>query len=426
MSHSMEESHLVLLRLKPIKDALQRDTWNARKDKILATTNRVISESIADEDAYTIHGEETCMIALAKTTLARAEAIASDISDRIVRGLFGDFGATTFPLEPTILAIRDLLKDVNSGDSHNLLQDILNNHGDGFPTETEGYGHRIEIRNDSQKASRRRKLHEMYEPEGPAKVTHEYRSVWQVDDQIVNCFRYVPCLQKTATERVIGYEGLGDNYSKNDLIELDFESTENAMIDLKRAVDVGHDIKLSLPIHFETIGSSHSRSEIKKVLSILPPSFRQRISFTMNGIPDGIPEGRLREVVINLKPFSRSISVMLNSIPTNAASFRNMLAKIRTVGVDTICVRLPRDASQKDLTDLNAIVPQISSVGLRTGAFGLTSGDEVIQLVASGCPILGGYVFGGPFEDLPPPYSMPLRRFRQAGSRSVLPNVFFA
>jgi hypothetical protein len=420
MSDATLESHLVLMRLRPIKDALRPSEWDQRKKKVLATAHRVIGETLSSDDAYTIHGDETCMIAFAKTTVAQAEATATEISDKIVRSLFGEIGATTFPLQPRVLAIRDLLHNVNAEDPDGLLHSLLTGHRAGVPTEahTEQLD---EPRKDAEKASRRRKLFELFEPERPAEVTHEYRSVWRVDDQMVNCFRYVPCLQKSPMERLVGYAVLGPTYSEPELVDLDIQSAENAIIDLKRAVDAGHDVKLSLPIHFETVGSNHGRSELMKILPVLPASFRQRISVTMDGIPEGIPEPRLHEVVGVLKPFSESRSVILDAFPNNARVLRGMLAKVRSVGMDTIYVRLPPDASHVDLKAVCAIIPQITSTGLKTGVFSLNNSDEVVELVLAGCSILGGPIFGGPFEELPEPYSAPLSRFENPGNKVRLP-----
>jgi len=423
MSDAGSESHLVLLRLRPIKDGLWPHDWDARKEKVLATAHRIIGESLKSEDAYTIHGDETCMIAFAKTTAAQAEVIASEISDRIVRSLFGEIGATTFPLQPRILAIRDLLHNVNSENPDRLLQDILTGHRTGVPNQAQN-NELDALRRGAEKASRRRKLFELFEPDRPAEIAHDYRSVWRLEDQRVDRYRYVPTLQKSPMENLVGYAVLGPTYSEAALVDLDIESTENALIDLKQAINAGRDVKVSLPIHFETVGSNHGRSELGKILPILPGSFRQRISFTMDGIPEGIPEGRLQEVVAVLKPFSESRSVILDPFPTNPRTFKSMLAKVRSVGMDTMCVRLPRDASFGDLQAACSIVQQINTMGIRAGVFGLTSGDEVMELATAGCAFLGGRIFGGPFKELPRPYSMPISSVEEPKRNSPLSNFF--
>jgi len=421
MSDSRFESHLALLRLRPIRDALRPNEWAMRKEKILATAHRMISEALNCDDAYTIHGEETCMIAFAKISAAQAEATATEISDKIIRSLFGEIGATTFPLQPRVLAIRDLLPNADSDDPDDLLHGIMMAPGAGIlidPTKNQ----LDEMRKDAQKQARRRKLLELFEPERPAEIMHEYRPIWRVDDQSVDCFRYFACLQKSPMECLAGYAVLGPTYSESDLIDLDIQSVENAIIDLKQAVDSRHDVKLSLSIHFETVGSNLGRSELIKILSILPASFRQRISFTIEGIPEGIPEGRLQDVVSVLKPFSESRSVILDPIPTNARVLKAMIAKVRSVGMDTICIRLPLDATHSDLKTICSVVPQITSMGLKTGIFRVTSGDEVAELATAGCSILAGSIFGGPFRELPKPYSIGLSSFEHSIGESNLPN----
>lgn len=425
MPGSDSESYLVLIRLRPIKEALQNDTWIRRKEKILATTDRVIREALSSDDAFTIHGEETCMVALAKTTKEQAEATAYEISDRIVRGLFGDFGATTFPLEPTIMAIRDLLNQVGGGDSGALLQDIINNHGGTLPAPDDAE-HLEAMRKEAQKASRRRKLQELFEPEGPAEITYEYRPVWRADDQTVDRFRYVPVLQRSAAERLFAYDVLGPSYTEADIVDLDVSSVENAVIDIKQAVDAGHDVKLSLRVHFATAGSSLGRTELTKSLAVVPQSFRQRITFTLEDIPEGIPEARLHGIVDLLKPYSASRSVIFNAFPTNVQVFKNLLNRVRATGIDTIGIRVPRNATSRDTKALCSIVPQVSNLGLKVMGYGVTSGEDVVQLVSAGFVGLAGPVFGGPFAELPAPYSLPVNRLCDLQGKRMGSSFFYA
>jgi hypothetical protein len=44
-----------------------------------------------------------------------------------------------------------------------------------------------------------------------------------------------------------------------------------------------------------------------------------------------------------------------------------------------------------------------------------------VELVLAGCSILGGPIFGGPFEELPEPYSAPLSRFENPENKVRLP-----
>ena len=91
---------------------------------------------------------------------------------------------------------------------------------------------------------------------------------------------------------------------------------------------------------------------------------------------------------------------------------------------DWLCVCLPRDASFSDLRAVCSIVQQIKSLGLKAGVFGLTSGDEVMELATAGCAFLGGRIFGGPFKELPKPYAMPISSVEEPKRNSRLSNFF--
>ena len=419
------DSYLVLIRLTPIKNALQKDMWLSRKDKILMTTDRVIRDALSTDDAFTIHGDETCMIALAKKTREQATKTAHQISEQIIRGPFGDFGAAAFPLEPTVMAIPDLLTRVNQDDAGDLLQDIINNHGPTLPIPKDPKRDEAVWRK-AQKAYRRRKLNELFKPERPAEISYEYQPVWWADDQAVERFRCVPVIKRSEVERLCAYDVLPANYTEAEIVDLDVASIENAVIDMKKAVDAGYDVSLSLPLHFETVGSSLGRTEIANSLSIVPPSFRQRIAFTLMGVPEGIPEARLGGIVNLLKPYSESRSIILDALPTNTPSVKVLLARVRATGMDTVGIVVPKDVATEDVRALCAIVPHISGHGLKLIGYGLTDSECVAQLLSAGFAGFAGRVFGGPFAQLPAPYILPANRLCDSHEKRTGTTNFYA
>jgi hypothetical protein len=144
------------------------------------------------------------------------------------------------------------------------------------------------------------------------------------------------------------------------------------------------------------------------------------------GIPEGIPEARLHGIINMLKPYSESRSIVLNAFPSNSQVLRSFLTRARGTGIDTVGIRISKDATSQDIKALCAMVPQVSSLGLKLMGYGLTNGDDVAQMVAAGFVGFAGPVFGGPFVKLPAPYSLPVSRLIDPQQRRLKTSFLYA
>ena len=175
-------------------------------------------------------------------------------------------------------------------------------------------------------------------------------------------------------------------------------------------IDAGHETRLRMPLHFNTVGSNQGRAELMEIFPNLPAFVRERLSIALFGIPSGVPQGRLHQVYSTLKPMARDVSAVLAPTGESGPALWNVAARIRSVGIPQICIAMPEtqddDILEKAKSICSRAISKVSAVGLRNG-------NQAHRLSVTGCTEFGGPLFGGPFPTLPAPYAVHSKVFEQ-------------
>ena len=422
------ESFLVFLRLSPIKAALGEKQWPLKKKTVREIATREVGGLLTQQDAYCFHGDELCIIALAATTEAGAQLMAATISAKIVMSLFGESAPRDTVLGAHILATEEVLDLSNFGmplKSGDLFFDAENGK-DGADGDTDTSAPSLQPshqmtdpseRDAEQRAAmrfaRRKELLEMFGDATPTDIFFEYRPIWDAKNRMVNTFRCVPCFESELHGKISGYRTIETIGAGTDILELDIDSLETGLIELKHALDNRSRVGLRLGIHFETLASNRGRSELMKILPALPNLIRERIEFVLFGAPQGIPETRLQDILGFLMPYARNAMLALDPRLFNGHSLINLLAKICSMGLGSICVIVPPVCDEKTFEIIGHAVARIDSFGIKTHATGVTSGEQVARLATLGAVSFDGPIFGGPFRNLPPPYQVDAGQLEQ-------------
>ncbi len=385
------ESFLVFLRLSPIKVALGEKQWLQKKKTVREIAIREVGSLMTRQDAYCFHGDELCIIALAATTESGAQLLAATIGAKIFASLFGQSPPRDTVIEAHILATEEVLDLSNFGlqtltdfglpmeDGHmsdegdeekisvlTSLQHLSNQQGNTVKREGD--------QRESMRQARRKELLDMFGEVAPTDVFFEYRPVWDVKSRMVDGFRCVPCFESELHGKISGYQTIETMGSKTDTVELDIDSLETALIDLKHALDSRNRISLRLGVHFETIASNRGRSELMKVLPALPNLIRERIEFVLFGAPQGIPEIRLHEIIGFLMPYARGTMLALDPRMFSVHKLTNLLAKMCAMGLGSMCVIVPHECDEKTFETIGHAVARIDSFGIKTHAMGVEFG----------------------------------------------------
>ncbi len=234
--------------------------WLQKKKTVREIAIREVGSLLTRQDAYCFHGDELCIIALAATSEAGAHMIATTISSKIVASLFGENAPRDIALNAHILATEEVF-DLSGFGTPMSRDDLVGNivgedtdisaSSQGFPGQ---HGDAIKGESEQRAAKRRARRKELLELFGnatPTDVFFEYRPIWDVKNRTVNTFRCVPCFESELHGKISGYRTIETIGPSTDVLELDIDCLETALIDLKRALDNRNRVSLRLGVHFE-------------------------------------------------------------------------------------------------------------------------------------------------------------------------------
>jgi hypothetical protein len=393
-------SYVALLDLAPIRDAVDPRFWPRQRQKIAGVAQQAARLLIADNDTFAIHQDEVCIITFGQSTRAIATFNAAAIGHKIVQNLLGMDGVGRIAVEPVVFALTDLLQGeiadgaMEADDRSEPANDV------SAPVETPG--------ND-----RRKQLLKLYRDSSSAEIFIRYHPVWSAATGTVQLFLLVPVCEPGTSAPCSGYETLPANPSDSDLTAFDIGNVETGLLSLKQAIDAGHETRLLLPLHFNTVGSNQGRAELMEIFPNLPAFVRDHLSIALFGIPSGVPQGRLHQVFGTLKPMAQDVSAVLTLTGESGPALWNVAARIRSVGIPQICIAMPEVQDDGILEKAKSVCSRAVSLGLKVSAVGLRSGNQAHSLSATGCSGFGGPLFGGPFPSLPAPYAVHSRVFEQ-------------
>lgn len=407
------QSFLAFLQLSRIREALGEAAWLQKKRQIRKLAAKEVESLLTAQDAYCFHGDELCMIAFANTTADSVELMTRAIGDKIVRSLFGDEGVKNISLVIRILPTNNLLDSkafdfpVNDSDEPDEPDDPAGHTDPASPPPLFGEGGGPSKQEMARK-TRRKLLLSLFQESDDTTTFFEFRPIWDIKDQIVRTFRCVPCYESLHEGKVSGHR-IADVVSNDmSLTDIDIDALETGLIELKHALDNQNYVNVVFGVHFETLAANKSRSELAKILRLVPNPIRERIGFIILGIPDGVPLIRLQEIDAFLKSFCGVVSVALDTRLFHGHKLMSLLATARAAGINSIFSIVP-DGRTQAIDAFCRELSRLQSFGLLSHVMGITSGDQVLELAHVGTIFFDGRFFGGPFLSLPKPYYVAAR-----------------
>lgn len=392
-------TYVAIIELAPIRNAVRPEDWPRHSYKIVSYAQHAARTLIAETDTFAIHRCELCILTLGDTTLEIASSTAAAIGHKIVQDLLGVQGVGRVTLKPRVFEMTQLLAS-GLTPTNDAIVDGDEAHAPSFSNA----GRHAAPKPD--RLARHRRLRPLFGTDGPAEIEVSYQPIWNLESRMVRTFSLVASVRRGSEPPLQGYEALQRPEAIQDIGDFDLANVETGLLDLKDAIDAGHESRLLLPLHFDTVGSYQGRSELLEIFPSLPASVRQRLSFALFGIPVGVPQGRLHQVHLMLKPLAREVTAVLSPQSANSETMWSFIARVRSAGMKRVVIAMPDDPATNIVERARSICSRASSMGLRVCALNLRNGRLAHRLSIAGCTDFGGPLFGGPFEDLPKTFAV--------------------
>ncbi|HEY1962315.1 MAG TPA: hypothetical protein VGG69_07855 [Rhizomicrobium sp.] len=173
-------------------------------------------------------------------------------------------------------------------------------------------------------------------------------------------------------------------------IAIEIAALHAGISELASALRGGQRFLLSLPFSFETIGSPLGRMELTSACRHLLAEHRQYLIFILTGVPPGVAQRRLADLINTMRPFARH--VMATVAPGSRAYAAYQGIGLQAIGLEivqpTLDLRLEADIARLALAAKGA--------KLGTFLYGLSSADMLGLAHETGIRWLSGPAIAAP------------------------------
>jgi hypothetical protein len=232
-----------------------------------------------------------------------------------------------------------------------------------------------------------------------AALRFSYRPVWNTSNRLITTYLCsVEALESNgAGPYADARQVLGTDPAA--MARLDELLIERVVGDLNRLIAEGRQLLLTLPVHFDTVGSQAFRRRCVDRLSALPEAARKYLIVEIIDLPDGVPQSRLFDLAAPLRQVCRSVIGRMSLAATDMSALHG--ARIAAAGCDVSsftasglslmhCLgRFQRLAEKAGLTSYVRGVGAPSIVMAALGAgFAFMDGDAIAKRLAEPQSIL--------------------------------------
>jgi hypothetical protein len=241
----------------------------------------------------------------------------------------------------------------------------------------------------------------------PPDLNFVFRPLLTAKTMVLSTFHCIPTAPRHSDGFKSGYELAPDSLA---ILALDRAVLHRVAYELERLGGENSPGLLSLPVHYESLATPSRRRDFAALCtSEFGHAGGQRVIFELAGLPQGVPQSQLVELVASLRPHSKAVLARLQPEQTAFPAFRQ--AGIHAVGIDIYSAAEPEEVL---FPKLDAFVAAASLAGLKTYCHGIRSLSLYSAAIAAGFDYVDGHAIThaveAPKKALHYPLDLPFRQ----------------
>ncbi|PWC37402.1 hypothetical protein [Azospirillum sp. TSO35-2] len=372
-----------MLNFTQLRDSLGT-AWEEMRDRVHAAADRIIARHIADQDVQFRTGDGEYIIVFATLNRQAATLVCAKVAEELHRLFLGDpdladikIATAVGQLDGKILyehaSVADLLSTIGQAAGPRATDAV-----DAAPTA---------VAPSAEPAAARptepRKL-QLSQVE-LAQISTMFRPLWDVGRQVISTYMCTPVRRFPDGSAVEGVAALAAITDPQQLAKINTDTLIDTVEILDELFRNKFRLMVSVPVCFETLAARRTRQEYIAVCQSVPDYLRQFLSFEFLRFPAGVPNGRMTELVNEMRPFCRWSFLR---VEFRQQSFTS-LAGTGLTGLTTL-VPSDRAAEARTMEDLNSFVASAERANLRTCVVGVASTSLAIAARAAGTTLIAG------------------------------------
>ncbi|CAA7622083.1 hypothetical protein MTBLM5_430021 [Magnetospirillum sp. LM-5] len=241
----------------------------------------------------------------------------------------------------------------------------------------------------------------------PPDLNFVFRPLLTAKTMVLSTFHCIPTAPRHSDGFKSGYELAPDGPA---ILALDRAVLRRVAYELSRLGNENSFGLLSLPVHYESLATASRRRDFAALCTAeFGPAGGQRVIFELAGLPVGVPQSQLLELVASLRPYSKAVLARLPPDQTALPAFRQ--AGIHAVGIDIYAAAEPEDVL---FPKLDSFVAAAAQAGLKTYCHGIRTLSLYSAAIAAGFDYVDGHAITmaveAPKKALHYPLDLPFRQ----------------
>lgn len=295
-----------LLGLESLRDKLGT-RWQVVADRVHQLAEKLLKQHLAPADVWFRYGGESYVVVFATLGPQQAQLVCAKIVEELQTMLLGSADLESITVRT---ATYELGSDVVFAPTR--LKDMLDGAALGLGPGAAGM-----VSSPGVPAGSTAR-------ETMAPVEVKFRPVWDAGPQVLSIYIARSYRPRPGRQPLWGYEALQDPADPQQILEMDLLILKHALDTSLELYDNRFRFFLSVPINFESLAVLARRQQMVAALQKIPTHMRAFMTYHLVGVPAGVPVSRLGEMVSTLRPYGRTIMVVVDlgssDLPTIAAS----------------------------------------------------------------------------------------------------------
>jgi hypothetical protein len=220
----------------------------------------------------------------------------------------------------------------------------------------------------------------------PSRETEvRYAPLWDVRHEAVTTYRCTTVHGAPGNELSRRLDRLGVELART------LGALYAAVDELTRRVGQGERFLVDIPVHFEIVSAPVGRMEIAMACRGLPAEYRPYLVFEITDLPNGVPNGRLNDLVAAVKPFGKAI---MAHVPLRATSY----AAYQGAGVNAIGITLSRCklGIGEMIEEIDRLASGARRLSMLSFALDIVHPEVLEHACSAGINLISGPLIGAP------------------------------
>jgi hypothetical protein len=222
-------------------------------------------------------------------------------------------------------------------------------------------------------------------------VAFVFCPMWRPSRNLITSYLCQPLVPTSDVGSAMGSAELAIAGDDDLTQRLDEMVLNRGLDEIRLLVSEERKVLITVPIHFETVAALARRRMVHSILAGLPEAGQKLLAIELVGVPDGVPQSRLIDLIGPLRPRCSGVALLMSVMHADFSS-------VRDTGAAAVCTDITTHAGPELvlMQHMNRFLAGASKAGLPAYIRGVRSRSLAAAAVGAGFVYIEGEAIGQP------------------------------